>query len=389
MARPSEAESERGRLLLEEWRGAPVERSARGASDQAQIRALSTVLRGVSAANRRRTVMRRALGALAVAAGVVGLGVGGWMVGKRGVMGQSGTALHQTEPSRRGTEPIGESGSPVVTLARAGGAERLQGTAVSSLSDGTSLEPGTELRTGQAASSLRFPSGALVEVERESRLRLIATGGERKETLWLERGAVDVEVPRLAQPVEFSVRTPDVTVVVHGTHFRVEAAPGAKTQVSVTRGLVAVLLTGQPEVRLTAGQSWPPPALDASPGPALPSPQSAPVPAPLPEARELAASRASSRRQPSAGLAAQNRLFSAAMASKRAGRDGRVLARLQRLIAEYPESVLIQEARVEQFRALKRLGRSRDARARARQYLRQFPDGFARDEAQELVDSAP
>ena len=43
--------------------------------------------------------------------------------------------------------------------------------------------------------------------------------------------------------------------------------------------------------------------------------------------------------------------------------------------------MLLQEAEVERFRLLSRLGRTREAARHARQYLGQYREGYARDEA--------
>jgi hypothetical protein len=55
------------------------------------------------------------------------------------------------------------------------------------------------------------------------------------------------------------------------------------------------------------------------------------------------------------------------------------------LLRKYPNGPLAPEARVERFRALKRLGEEEAAAREAKKYLLENQDGHARDEARELV----
>ncbi len=84
-------------------------------------------------------------------------------------------------------------------------------------------------------------------------------------------------------------------------------------------------------------------------------------------------------------LEAVNRLFSEARRAKREGRPTEALALLEQLLKRYPRSVLAQEAAVERFRTLARLGRAGEARHHAASYLARHPAGFAADEARTLL----
>jgi hypothetical protein len=97
------------------------------------------------------------------------------------------------------------------------------------------------------------------------------------------------------------------------------------------------------------------------------------------------APKGSSRREAVSNLEAVNRLFSEAKQARREGRDRQALAALDELLREYPHSVLAQEASVERFRVLSRLGRASEAQREANSYLERYPVGFARDEARRLV----
>jgi hypothetical protein len=87
-------------------------------------------------------------------------------------------------------------------------------------------------------------------------------------------------------------------------------------------------------------------------------------------------------------LELQNQLFADAKRARREHRDAEGLALCQELLTKYPGSVLAQEAQVERFRALARLGRAAEARRYAAGYLASYPLGFAADEARALTDGA-
>ncbi len=84
-------------------------------------------------------------------------------------------------------------------------------------------------------------------------------------------------------------------------------------------------------------------------------------------------------------LEAVNRLFAEARHARREGRDAAALALVDQLLGKYPHSVLAQEASVERFRALAKLGRIAEARRQAESYLARYHGGFATEEAQRLL----
>lgn len=102
------------------------------------------------------------------------------------------------------------------------------------------------------------------------------------------------------------------------------------------------------------------------------------------------APKGASRPEEASNLEAINRLFSEAKQARREGHDRQALASLDELVRGYPHSVLAQEASVERFRVLSRLGRASEAQREAESYLERYPGGFARDEARRLAaGSAP
>lgn len=85
-------------------------------------------------------------------------------------------------------------------------------------------------------------------------------------------------------------------------------------------------------------------------------------------------------------LAAQNDLFTRAVAARKAGNDQGALALLHNLLSRYPHATMEHEARVEELRALQRSG-SRSAAVAARRYLDRYPNGFAAEEASTILAS--
>ncbi|MEO8181684.1 MAG: FecR family protein [Deltaproteobacteria bacterium] len=375
--------------LLAAWRSEPVDAALLGVEDQPQLRNVAKALRGVAQARERKRRFRRVAGALALAAGVLGVAVGGWVVGH-----EQARPLAQP-PVAAALDAVAE-----VRLAESEGDLQVLDGAGQSLALGTSLRVGATLTTQNGAALLAFPSGAQAHALPLTQLRVRAAGADRQESLFLARGEIDVEVPRLTEPVEFSVQTPDALVVVHGTQFNVrvdpDAAAGAHTHVAVRRGLVSVQ-SGSELSWLRAGQEWPP---AASPQAAEPA-QLAPVeptepPAPTRRAQAVETrrdARATALRRHSRpdrhSLAAENRVFASAMAKHKRGDLSGALLEIEHLLARYPSSLLVQDARVERFRLLHGLGRVAEAAREARSYLGDYRDGYARDEARDIAMEQP
>ncbi|AUX40437.1 hypothetical protein SOCE26_018380 [Sorangium cellulosum] len=267
------------------------------------------------------------------------------------------------------------------------------------------LASGDELRTGeQATARASLATGATVEVGPSTRVRFTpaASGqGRFDDIVALERGRVSVEVPPLAPGVTLSVHTPETVVTVHGTRFSVERLVGPagdpeQTRVSVVEGRVAVR-HGEVERLLGGGDTWSsrdeprrgdPPAGDAAGDPQAPPHEAAPRGAEQgePARDEAAAGAASAPRDPPgaparASLSAQNELLQGAMEARRRGQPRQALERLDRLLGRYPGSPLAELARVERLRALEMLGDKDRAASEARRYLKDYPQGFGRDEA--------
>lgn len=368
--------------LFRAWRSEPVPPSM-PAVDERGSAVVAAALRRVSEQKRRKSRVRRLGAALALAAGVCGLGVGAWYE-----LGAGSTRAGQ------GRE------FSVVVGARSGAVAVTDGVG-HVLENGAALIEGYGIRTNDGSATLGFPSGAQATVAHESSLKI--TAARVNEALFLASGGVEVEVPKLDPARGFSVETPDTRVTVHGTHFTVTVEStnaGPRTHVDVAHGIVSVQHDGH-EVFLTAGQSWPK-AVTAEPSPPSGTPDVSPAgeaapdagqeeevapssPADGSEVKHGANAQPSRRKLDSRELADLNERFARAMTLKKAGEPQKALRVLDRLTRRYPGSPLAQELRVERLRLLRAVGRSRAASIEAARYLREYPNGYAAAEARELV----
>ena len=239
--------------------------------------------------------------------------------------------------------------------------------------------------------------GALVKLSGGTELTVSAPqpGGDE---LVLDRGRVDLSVPKLHSGHTLSVTTPDSTVTVRGTQFSVEVLLEGThpiTNVEVTQGSVWVR-RGDARLVLEAGAHW----SSRAPAPAaLPALLADPVstnevthaeaaPPKVWQGPSTSQARTDVSAPPaleSSTLAQENDLYAAASRAARRGNDALAISNLNSLLSRYPNSPLAQNARVDRFRALGRSGRGSEAVAQARRYLIDYPNGFARDEAKSLV----
>jgi hypothetical protein len=237
------------------------------------------------------------------------------------------------------------------------------------------------------------PGGAQTRVRPKSMQHPSPTSLPRgAERLQLLTGRIEVDVPEDGAKRAFSVATPDTLVMVRGTKFTVEVADvespdGSVTSVRVARGQVEVqTIAGR--TTLQVGNTWSSNRAATKQQAATPSPEHN-----GPEASQTQgggtdnppeSAAAGAKRTPTS-LGGENRIYQDAMRAKLRGRDERVVRRLDALLQRYPKSPLAPDARVERFRALKRLGRHQEAARSARKYLAEHPEGFAQDEARDLA----
>lgn len=291
----------------------------------------------------------------------------------------------------------------------------------------TLLESGDGIRTGnESRAEITLPSGAAVQADVATDVGVSVP--DASERIELSVGRVDLSVPKLAPGRSLFVHTPNALVTVHGTRFTVTVVrtqdDSLETRVAVTEGIVAVERDGR-TVELPAGGSWS--SSDAAPlqGGGL-APGAAGPTAPLPDSSENAVARHGAQRileyrarlatvsdhasnggsarvhgnapaetsearfgdASGSTLPEENRLMERAMVSSRNGDDSGALKLLDTLLARFPRSVLKENAQVERFRALRRLGQVSEASHEARRYLAEHPNGMERDEAKRLAVEA-
>ncbi len=349
---------------LQLWRaaGVPVEAGLQDACRPTTVRAIE----GAMARAQRSRVQRRWLrGALLAAA------VGAAAVATLLVVNLPGPEVVSPAPA---IQPVAETRA----RARTGSAEVTRGVEHHVLTGDRSLvlDDGDVVRVGRDASLLvdlpghgnsEWSAGTVVDVRHLD---------EERQGFRLREGHVAVEIPADAPPRRLVVMTPHVDVEVVGTVFDVsvfQEADETVTEVGVQRGKVKLTRAGEVVAQLGAGQTWSSRQVeaveteDASPERVEPVTRAAPD-APGPSS-----------------LREQNRLYRAALDARNAGQDERTVTLLSQLLAEHPGSPLAQEAKVERFRALRRLGRTDEASRAARRYLAEHGDGFAREEAREAA----
>lgn len=361
------------------WRGEPLPPlPPPGMGARAGSAVVAAALRRVAARKRRRSSVRRLGTALALAAVVTGLGVGIRFEFRR---------APRVAGSSASTVVVGDTQGEVAVTDGEGGL----------VPAAAAIGEGYGVRTEKGCATFTFPSGASAKVANRSSLSILRV--KENEALFLARGGVDVEVPRLDPARRFSVQTPDALVTVHGTSFSVIVEPlaGAQpTHVQVTRGIVSVQKDGH-EVFLTAGQTWP--LADAVRSPSAAELLSADADVGLadddepngePSTASKATLRASgaegkSRRFEAYELADQNKRFIRAMTVKKSGDATAALRELGDILRRYPGSPLSQELRVERLRLLRGMGPSELAAREANRYLLDFPQGYAIAEAENMI----
>jgi hypothetical protein len=258
------------------------------------------------------------------------------------------------------------------------------------------------LRDGDQVST-EAGSQAGVELAGRARVKLSSATSMRilhtelsAQRLALGSGRVNVAVPEDGAKQRLAVKTPDAEIHVVGTMFSIEyggqaGVQGPVTVVMVSRGRVRVIPQVGDSLVLLAGQRWVSRSPQAEQAEALESAVASPEPA------KVAAQRRSVRRAAPkdsspiswSNLSKQNRLYRTALAARNNGDDAGAVGLLNQFLARYPKSPLVQEARVERFRALKRMGKHDAAARHARRYLAEHGDGFAREEARSVVLSPP
>ena len=249
---------------------------------------------------------------------------------------------------------------------------------------------GSAVKTDAGSSvHLQTSLGARISVGGSSELRL-AAGQHSKaaERVELAFGSIRVKVPKLGPHRQFRVSTPDTLVIVHGTEFSVSVRKDGhgrpNTLVEVTSGRVEVRNKQAVEF-LDAGAAWSSDKVSAlAPAASARTPEPTSTPRAFRKTVPNTAAEPTQAAPPIGDLARANSLLRSALEASRQGHDEQALGLLDELLRRFPDSPVADNAKVERFRILKRLGREREAASEASGYLESDPDGFARDEARLL-----
>jgi hypothetical protein len=250
------------------------------------------------------------------------------------------------------------------------------------------------LREGHAL--LHFATGTVVTLEAESELALVEAAAS--QTLALGHGSLRAQVAKVAPGRHFVVKTLDAEITVHGTAFRVstlsapsECNAGTTTRVDVYEGVVSVRAHGI-EARVQAGEHWPQDcgtsAVASSPPGSPPGVVGEPQRLASPVAPLPAALRAGPHKPVDSTLSMQNDMFARAVAAQRAGDSENAVRELDLLLGRFPNTPLAQDAAVERMKWLEAFDHRRAMDA-AREYLASYPDGFARTQAETILETHP
>ncbi len=303
------------------------------------------------------------------------------------VLGVFGAARRPPAPQSTAVVAAPVAPTDVVVEHESGGVLVQSGGRTSPLVDSKPLGTGDHvlaLLDGRATIALE--TGTRLSVAGGGDVVLLSAGAT--QVFALDAGSVRADVAKLHPGERFVIRTADAEVEVRGTSFFVSTVPsdpacgaGTTTRVNVFNGVVTVR-AGTTEAAVPAGESWPP-GCSASPrssgGPASPPPRATVAGAP-PSASRFPVTPA----VPSSELAAQNDLFDQAMLAKRRGDPRGAIASFDRLLSRYPACPLAESAAAERMKLLADIDSARAADA-ARDYLRSYPSGFARGDAETLL----
>jgi hypothetical protein len=190
------------------------------------------------------------------------------------------------------------------------------------------------------------------------------------------KGTYAVHVQKLTPTQRFVMHLPDGDLEVHGTRFVLVVGTTSTRSVTVSEGLVALRITGQHELRLHPGDSWSTPT-----PPATPTPPDVARSAKPPETSPAAArpSSVSKAPKPDAGAA-----FTHAMSAYSRGDFAEAERSFLAFERDFPSDARTEDSAFLRATARARRGDAQGARALAQDYLRRFPFGLRRVEAERL-----
>lgn len=334
-------------------------------------------------AQRRTNKSRAGVRAVLAAAAVVGMSVGSWAAWHE----WGGGAAKNVDVAATQTSPEIDERQVRVSFADSSGDSAPTEAASADEEAPEYRKAGDAIATdSRQVARIRFADGTRMSAGQDSALSLLMVerGSQRVR---LSSGSLDVTVPRPDPRVrKVAVVTPHAEVSVKGTVFRVEVsetADDAVTQVAVKRGVVLVRHDGG-TTEVTAGHSWSssshaeaaakeesvatsesyPGGVESAAVSPRPTAHAAEDFSPEPSAGDDSSDRAQAGSEPSAPppsstLPEQNRLLERALSAEK-GRDwDMALHVLNRLLADYPNSPLIDSVVVARDRVKRKKAAAR------------------------------
>jgi anti-sigma factor RsiW len=199
-----------------------------------------------------------------------------------------------------------------------------------------------------------------------------------QQLVGVSTGTYAVHVQKLTTEQRFVIELPDGELEVHGTRFVLVVGPSSTRSVSVSEGLVALRIRGQHELLLHPGDSWSAPA----PAPA-PAPASA-----VPSSTAAAASTPSATPPPNSALKTPKldagASFARAMTAYSRGDYAESERSFLAFERDFPGDARTEDSAFLRVTARARRGDAQGAKALAQDYLRRFPNGLRRVEAERL-----
>lgn len=197
-------------------------------------------------------------------------------------------------------------------------------------------------------------------------------------------GTASIHVEPLGPGQRFLMSLPDGELEVHGTRFNVHVDGRGTADVEVTEGVVALRLRGQPERRLGRGERWGRTPLAPASGTEVATVPAASTGTPSPGAvpSSSASSRSRSAGAPSASGTSE---FALAMNAFSSGSYAEADERLGTFIARHPGDPRSEDAAFLRAVSRVRLGDHDGASLRAKAYLRSYPNGLRRNEAEAIA----
>jgi len=279
--------------------------------------------------------------------------------------------------------------------------------------DGRDIVPGGLFQADlHKSAQVQFDSGTRMVLDANTAVAY--NEGTAIHRFSIAQGSVRLQVAKLSKGQRFLLNAPNVEVEVRGTVFDVRvvepsAGCGQRSQVLVEEGVVEVRSATEHQT-LKAGERWTSDCATqqaySTSGNAVTSDIRSGVHASItarrpatPDLPSTTSSRHSTETEatdvvipkletpePKSALALQNDIYARASAERNSGHAAEALVLYRQLIIQFPGSALVESAYVQRMRLLARMHDSR-ATAEAQRYLDRFPEGFARTEAQALLNS--